>query len=67
MELMKKKPLKLHDVLERIRECIEDDNYSLTTHALQRQKKENQASLKLSMFLKQDMKKKRKLALIVKI
>lgn len=35
--MAKKKPHKLENLLEVIRECIKEDKYTLTTHALIRQ------------------------------
>ncbi len=45
---MKKKPLKLENVLQVIRECIEEDNYTMTTHALLREK---QRKIKVSEII----------------
>lgn len=36
--VIKRRPPKIENVLEFIRQCIEEDRYTLTTHALIRQK-----------------------------
>lgn len=56
----KKRPKKVENVLELIRECIENDRYTVTTHALIRQSERKISVSEVVHVLKTGHEEKRK-------
>lgn len=56
----KKKPLKLENVLKRIVECIEEDKYTMTTHAFNRHTERNITVPEIVHVLKTGYEEKKK-------